>query len=147
MDTDESSEYYATEDIDLDEKLGVDKRHLVGYDKFKDTEVTSEDFISIENLDCIKEDLSKLLTTINASIPVKFINDSEISNFHVQQSSNIHENQFVCETCCRKYKRKKFFDEHWKICGKGKGFFSFYCFSLKFNNTAWLRGSLLAGRP
>ena len=123
MDMDESYEYYATEDIDLDENLGVNQSDLVGCHKFKDTEITSKDFISIANLDFIKENVSKLLTTVNASIPLKFIAESDISNVHVQQPSNIHENQFACETCCRKYRRKKVFDEHSKICGKGKGFF------------------------
>ena len=123
MHMDESYEYYATEDIELDENLGINESDLVGYDKFEDTEVTSEDFISIENLDFIEENLSKLLTTVNASIPLTFIDESDISNVHVQQPSNIHENQFVCEKYCRKYKRKFFFDEHSKICGKGKGFF------------------------
>ena len=54
MDTDESNEYYAMEDVDLDENLGVDESDLVGYDKFEDTEVTSEDFISITNLGFIE---------------------------------------------------------------------------------------------
>ena len=79
---------------------------MVGYDKFEDTEVTSEDFISIENLDFIEEDLPKLLATVNASILVTFIDESDIPNVHVQQPSIIHENQFVCELCCRRYKRK-----------------------------------------
>ena len=35
----ESNEYYATEDVDSDENLGVDESDLVGYDKFEDTEV------------------------------------------------------------------------------------------------------------
>ena len=102
MDMNESYEYYPTKDIGLDENLGVDESDLVSYDTFEDTEVTSEGFISIENLDFIEENLSKLLTTVNASIPLKFIDESDISNVHVQQPSNIHENQFVCETCCRK---------------------------------------------
>ena len=50
IDSDESNEYYATEDIDLDENLGVDESDLVGYGKFEDTEVTSEDFISKEKI-------------------------------------------------------------------------------------------------
>ena len=123
MDMDESYEYYPTEDIRLDENLGIDESDLVSYDTFEDTKVTSGGFISIENLDFIEENLSKLLTTVNASIPLKFIDESDISNVHVQQPINIHENKFVCETCCRKYKRKNFLDEHSTICGKGKGFF------------------------
>ena len=39
---------------------------------------------------------------------------------------------------------KKFLNDHSKVCGKGRGVifvsFSFYCFSLKFNNTALLGG-------
>ena len=68
MNMDESNEYYVAANIDLDENLGVDESHLVGYDKFEDTKVTSEDFISIENLDFIEEDLSKLLKTVIASL-------------------------------------------------------------------------------
>ena len=39
MDMNESNEYYATEDVDSDENLGVEESDLVGYDKFEDTEV------------------------------------------------------------------------------------------------------------
>ena len=63
-DMNESNECYATEDVDSDENLGVDESDLIGYDKFEDTEVTSEDFISIKNLNFIEEDLFKLLTTV-----------------------------------------------------------------------------------
>ena len=79
----ESNEYYATEDVDSDENLGVDESDLVGYDKFEDTEVTLEDFISIKNLNFIEENLFKLLTTVNSNIPVTFIDESNISNVHL----------------------------------------------------------------
>ena len=81
MDKDESNEYYATGDINLDEDLGLDKSDLVGYDTFQDIDVTLEGFIA--NLDFIEENLPKLLTTVNASIPVKFTDESDISNVHV----------------------------------------------------------------
>ena len=81
MDKDESNEYYATGDINLDEDLGLDKSDLVGYDTFEDIDVTLKGFIA--NLDFIEENLSKLLTTVNASIPVKFTDESDISNVHV----------------------------------------------------------------
>ena len=83
MDMNESNEYYATEDVDSDENLGVDESDLVGYDKFEDTEVTLEDFISIKNLNFIEENLFKLLTTVNSNIPVTFIDESNISNVHL----------------------------------------------------------------
>ena len=73
MDADESNEYYATEDIDLDEYLGVDESDSVD-DRFEDTKVTSEDFISIENLDFIEEDLSKLLTSLLMNLTSMKIN-------------------------------------------------------------------------
>ena len=79
----ESNECYATEDVDSDENLGVDESDLISYDTFEDTEVTSEDFISIKNLNFIEEDLFKLLTTVNSNIPVTFIDESNISNVHV----------------------------------------------------------------
>ena len=72
-DMNESNECYATEDVDSDENLGVDESDLISYDTFEDTEVTSEDFISIKNLNFIEEDLFKLLTTVDSNIPVKFI--------------------------------------------------------------------------
>ena len=128
IDTGESNEYYATEDIDLDENLGVDESDLVGYGKFEGTEVTSEDFISVENLDFIEEDLSKSLTTVNASIAVKFIDESYIPNVHVQQPSNIHENQFVCETCCRNIREKSSLMNIQKFVVKVKVSFSFCVF-------------------
>ena len=44
-----------------------------------------------------------------------------------------------------------FLNDHSKVCGKGRGMtfvsFPFYCFSLKFNNTALLGGFFLANRP
>ena len=79
----ESNEYYGTEPVDSDENLGVDESDLVGYDKFEDTEVTLEDFISIKNLNFIEENLFKLLTTVNSNIPVTFIDESNISNVHL----------------------------------------------------------------
>ena len=82
-DMNESNECYATEDVDSDENLGVDESDLISYDTFEDTEVTSEDFISIKNLNFIEEDLFKLLTTVDSNIPVKFIDESNISNVHV----------------------------------------------------------------
>ena len=82
-DMNESNECYATEDVDSDENLGVDESDLISYDTFEDTEVTSEDFISIKNLNFIEEDLFKLLTTVNSNIPVTFIDESNISNVHV----------------------------------------------------------------
>ena len=40
MDMVESNEYYATEDIDLDENvIGFADSDMVGYDKFEDTEI------------------------------------------------------------------------------------------------------------
>ena len=83
MDMNESNEYYGTEHVDSDENLGVDESDLVGYDKFEDTEVTLEDFISIKNLNFIEENLFKLLTTVNSNIPVTFIDESNISNVHL----------------------------------------------------------------
>ena len=47
---------------------------------------------SKENLDFIKENFCMLFIALNASIPVKFINESDAPNTLAHQPSNCHQN-------------------------------------------------------
>ena len=83
------------------------------------------------------------MTTINASIPVKFVDGSYIPNVHVQQPKNIHEINLFAKYVAENMRKKSSLINIQKYVVKVS--FSFYCFNLKFNNHAWLRGSPSAG--